>query len=855
MSDITRHLEKAEKHLQKGKRDAALAEYLAVLREQPAHEAALLAAADLQASLGNPREAASLLSKLLQHQIEAGEDAQVPITYRKLARFGAPRAEQTLECAQLLENSNKKENKKEALEFYRLALRAFTEARSKTEALATVQSIVALEPTSEHYRQQGEVAESFGEKAIAIAAFLQAANIEAQNNSEAALNFLERAHAIDPSNSTAAMTYVRALLARHASSKEPKDITTALDTLKPLATGPAATSEARALYAEGLIAAGQGVAAEPYVWELFQREPHRIDRLTYVIGALLEADRTPAAIQLAQKLQKHEEHGDRRREYITAIKELAEKHGTRLDFLEYVVEFFNTCSREHDYCETLLKLFELYYAAGNFLKAAECLDRAAEVDPYEPGHSKRLDLLRGKVDPNTVRVISSRLNSGTATESARGPAGDIDKEPTVLEDLMLQAEIFLQYSMRSRAVERLQRIAKLFPGEELKDEKLRRLYVTAGLNPPPLAAAAPSATTDMPAPEPRAVADENAVDNIALVTEMTRNIYRQGNVKSVLFTAINEAGRHWNASRCIAVLCTPGKPPSIALEYCAPGVKQSDVLAVVKLIGLLQPLIIAHGPLAISADGTAPWLLPLRQFAATMQINSLLAVPLLEGDEHVGLLLLAQCGAPRNWRPADIVVLKTIADQTVLAVGNVRLRSLVKNLAIADEKSGLLKRASYLDVLLSEVRRSVQQNLPLTLMLMHFGKASELTRQLGESAVESMMQRCGQIVCTHIRQSDLAVRYDLTTLALVLADTNDKQAFFALDKLRKVLASVRVPGTGAAPLITAGIAEAVMQPKYDPLDIVTEVINRAEAALEAALKEGGNKAHSIAPLAESAALA
>jgi len=44
-----------------------------------------------------------------------------------------------------------------------------------------------------------------------------------------------------------------------------------------------------------------------------------------------------------------------------------------------------------------------------------------------------------------------------------------------------------------------------------------------------------------------------------------------------------------------------------------------------------------------------------------------------------------------------------------------------------------------------------------------------------------------------------------------------------------------------------GIAEVASQHSFDPVDIVTEVINRAEAALEIAKAEGGNKAHSIAP--------
>jgi diguanylate cyclase (GGDEF)-like protein len=441
----------------------------------------------------------------------------------------------------------------------------------------------------------------------------------------------------------------------------------------------------------------------------------------------------------------------------------------------------------------------------------------------------------------------------------------------VLEDFILQAEIFLQYGMRSKAVERLERANKLFPREEDRNEKLRGLYQSAGFMPkydgaPAAAAAAPPRPGGPPAPapgsspntpafQPASAADESAVDNIAKVTEITRNIYRQANVKGVLFATVNDVGRHWNASRCVAGLCAPGKPPSAALEYCAPGVKQSDVMAIVKLIGVLQALAVAKGPVILPQAQAAPELAPVKQFVDALAIQSILAVPLMDGDEHAGILFLEQCGTPREWRQNDIFVLKTIADQMVLAVNNAKLRSLMKTLAVTDEKSGLLKRSSYLQVLLSEVRRAQQQSSTSTLMLLHFGKASTTAKEIGEQAIESMMQQIGQVVCSNIRQNDVAVRYQLTTIALVLADTNDKNAFFVVDKMRKVLAGTKFPGTDRAVPITVGIAEAVMKADFDPVDVVTEVMNRAESALEAARAEGGNKAQSLAPVLEVAAVA
>ena len=143
--------------------------------------------------------------------------------------------------------------------------------------------------------------------------------------------------------------------------------------------------------------------------------------------------------------------------------------------LEFLSELYNASNRENDYCQTLLKLFDLYCSTGEYAKAAECLDRAAEVDPYEPGHLKRLEMLKGKVDDARYRAIAARFTS--ASKAPEEPAHE--EGPTLgastLQDLMLQAEILVQYGMRNKAVERLQRIQELFPREEERNEDLQRL--------------------------------------------------------------------------------------------------------------------------------------------------------------------------------------------------------------------------------------------------------------------------------------------------------------------------------------------------------------------------------------------
>jgi hypothetical protein len=57
-------------------------------------------------------------------------------------------------------------------------------------------------------------------------------------------------------------------------------------------------------------------------------------------------------------------------------------------------------------------------------------------------------------------------------------------------------------------------------------------------------------------------------------------------------------------------------------------------------------------------------------------------------------------------------------------------------------------------------------------------------------------------------------------------------------------------GPGAQ--FSAGLAEAVVRTEYDPIDVVTEVINRAEHALGQAMAQGPGKIVALGPAALAA---
>jgi diguanylate cyclase (GGDEF)-like protein len=834
-AELAKRIERAEKLLQKGKTAEALEEYLLVLREDPENDVVRQLAADLSLSLSRNADAVALLGELFERQVAAGDATRASLTYKKLVRHGSPSWQQKYRFGQLLESTNKKL----AAGTYEAALADLAKLDKKQESAEILQRIVELEPTQANYLRVAELASEMGNHKGAAGAFQRVAQLSEADGTDAS-QWYERAYQEDSSDPGIALAYGKTLLAQG-------QIGAAIFILEAQANSSQATSELRDAYAGALLAAGRFAEAEPLVWQLFEANPGRVQQVISLIGNFLDADQDEAAVALARKLEQFQRRRGERRQFVAIMEDLSNSHRASVLMLEFLSELYNSSNRENDYCQTLLKLFDLYCGTGDFTRAAECLDRAAEVDPYEPGHLKRLDMLKGKVEDGRFKVISSRFNSVSKPTDEPVPTDQKTLGASTLQDLMLQAEILVQYGMRNKAVERLQRIQELFPREEERNEDLQRLYLSAGVTPryagaaplPPAPAPAPAPTAPAPAPDPA-----TDVSSFTRVAEITRKLYHQNTAQAVLASAVKEIGAHWQATRCIAAMGKSGLPPTAVDEWVVEGSKKVSSGAISELIAVLHQAVEGHEPLAIGDAAKAPGFESAKKAVSETSAASILAIPLVDGEETAGLLVLIQ-NKPRTWQQADIVVLKTLADQMVIALNNAGLRRLVKNLSVTDEKSGLLKRASYIDLLLAESKRATQNSTPLSLLLMQFGKSASLIREYGEAEVMEVMERVGQRFSANIRSNDLAFRYDTTTIAILLGETAEREAMLAVEKLRKIIAEVRFPGKnsgeGNQALFSAGLAEAVIRTEYDPIDVVTEVINRAEHALGQAMTQGPGK--------------
>ncbi|MBI3404495.1 MAG: diguanylate cyclase, partial [Acidobacteria bacterium] len=298
--------------------------------------------------------------------------------------------------------------------------------------------------------------------------------------------------------------------------------------------------------------------------------------------------------------------------------------------------------------------------------------------------------------------------------------------------------------------------------------------------------------------------------------------------------AVTDIGKYLRVTRCLAVVGPPGQPPQMASQFCPPGIEPAQGPQIAGLLKILaQTPTDSLGGMQVSAS-VAP---VLRE----MGLSTALGVQLTDKETQspAGMLVVGQAEA-REWGQSTTYFLQAIGDQMLTSVSHTKLRSLVRNLSVADEKTGLLGRSSYQDCLVNEATRSKQQGTPLSVVILLLDKGGELVRQHGEPIVTKHTEQLAQSLAGGIRQNDVAIKYLPYALAYILPDTNLEQAQQVAEKMRKISAGVRPPWNQSTITLSAAVSEANSRSDFESEDIVIDLINRAEFHLEEARQKGGN---------------
>jgi GGDEF domain-containing protein/tetratricopeptide (TPR) repeat protein len=828
MASTSKRVEKAEKYVQKGKLADALDEYLHAFQEDPSNDSVVEIISELYLRLNQPKKAVECYGYLFDKRVEQNDGRAALLMFRKMARLGPPDPARLLICARFQE----KQKPLEARDSYHLCAQLFEQQGDKAKVLEALRGLASLEDGNiEVHVRLAETAESVGQKDVAAQALLRAGEVlrgAGGGSLDRAIGLLEKARALTPGDVRVSLALAAALL----EAGKPNQVE---EVLEPVA--PESSPERNRLLAAACLAQNKLEQAEELLWKMVSSFPDVFSDLLRVLDAYLAAGLQPAASELFCRLRSSMGQVKKDRLLAEWLDALLREAAHSVPVLEFILTALRELNRESELSQINARLFDACLGAGDYVKAATVLHRLVDLSAPEEENQGRLEHLKGKLDESAYRELAARILPAEAAPPAAPDSLFVPSEAPVepvgeLDDMILQAEMLLQFGGKEQGTEYLRGIAERFPGQETRNERLRTLYVEAGL-PVSAAPAAPGAPPSLPPTTPEAAP---AVD-VRRLSEIMRAIQRQTATKAALSTAVNEVGKTWGASRCLASLCQPGKLPTAAIEYCAPGVKPSDVSSVTRLVPTLVQMVADGNPRSIDDAASCAELARVAPVVNALGVRSILVVPLMDAEQAVGAMVLQQCEQARRWPPGEVVLLKSVADRVVLTTAQIKLQSLVK--AVSDDRSGLLSRGAYLDCLVTECGRARKEQQPLSAALLQFGKGQASARELGQEKFERFLQQAVQELVSHLPENDVGVRYDSVTLALIFPNTRGADMAAAVERIRRMLAGITIDGHAGLPL-TAGVAEAAVSSCPDPVDAVTELINRLEAALDEAQRQPGS---------------
>jgi len=824
MASTSKRVEKAEKYVQKGKIADALDEYLHAFQEDPSNDSLIEIIAELYLRLNQPKKAIECYGYLFDKRVEQNDGRAAMLMFRKMARLGPPDPTRLLICARFQE----KQKPLEARDSYHLCAQLFEQQGDKAKALEALRGLASLEDGNiEIHVRVAEIAESTGQKDVAAQALLHAGEIlrgAGGGSLDRAIGLLEKARALTPGDVRVSLALAAALL----EAGKPNQVE---EVLEPVASE--SSPERNRLLAAACLAQNKLEQAEELLWKMVASFPDVFSDLLRVLDAYLAAGLQPAASELFCRLRSSMGQVKKDRLLVEWLDALLRQAGRSVPVLEFTISALRELNRESELSQIHARLFDVCQEAGDYVKAAAVLHRLADLNAPQEENQERLEHLKGKLDESAYRELAARILPAEAAPPAAPDSlfvpSEAPPEPVgELDDMILQAEMLLQFGGKEQGTEYLRGIAERFPGQETRNERLRKLYVEAGL---PVSAAAAA-----PPPAPPAVPEAAPAVDVRRLSEIMRAIQRQTATKAALSTAVNEVGKTWGASRCLASLCLPGKLPTVAIEYCAPGVKSSDVSSVTRLVPTLVQMVADGNPCSIDDAASCAELARVAPVVNALGVRSMLVVPLMDAEQAVGVMVLQQCQQARRWPPGEVVLLKSVADHVVLTTAQIKLHSLVK--AVSDDRSGLLSRGAYLDCLVTECGRARKEQQPLSAALLRFGKGQASVRELGQEKYERFLQQAVQELVSHLPETDVGVRYDRVTLALIFPNTRGADMAAAVERIRRMLAGIGIDGHPGLP-VSAGVAEAAVASCPDPVDTVTELINRLEAALDEAQRQPG----------------
>lgn len=164
----------------------------------------------------------------------------------------------------------------------------------------------------------------------------------------------------------------------------------------------------------------------------------------------------------------------------------------------------------------------------------------------------------------------------------------------------------------------------------------------------------------------------------------------------------------------------------------------------------------------------------------------------------------------------------------------------LKDQVARDGLTGLHNYRSFHELLERELDRALRYRRPLTLILGDIDKFKDVNDTFGHQMGDQVLVELSRLFRDTLRKSDFVARYGGEEFAILLVETNIENALPMMDRLRELVAGLKVSQGGRVAQVTISFGLTVIDQQNMPVT-KEELIRLADEALYEAKRSGRNR--------------
>jgi diguanylate cyclase (GGDEF)-like protein len=186
--------------------------------------------------------------------------------------------------------------------------------------------------------------------------------------------------------------------------------------------------------------------------------------------------------------------------------------------------------------------------------------------------------------------------------------------------------------------------------------------------------------------------------------------------------------------------------------------------------GIIGGVFSSKKPLLVRDTTRVPGLTPRSQ---RYQTASFMAIPIVAGEDALGVVTLADRTDGRPFTRNDLAAVRVITALSSLALVReqlTRMRDELAHTAAIDPLTGMFNRRYLHTRLDAELERSRRSGLPVALLMLDVDAFKSINDRMGHQTGDAVLRKVSDIIRRSVRASDVCTRYGGDEFAIVVTE-------------------------------------------------------------------------------------